>query len=131
LVVLACGITACATDCEFRELSRTSDEHPYVFASDQSPWTVTVDQIGGRVAVRDSGSTYECSLEAPSILRVYAGADEIALRSIEVASDDVFFVAARSCQASRAAIHLGVSASQSTPDERLRELGICSARPTD
>lgn len=113
--------------CKVFELPRASKEHPYSYESSHSNWIVVVNELNGDVVVRNRESGVECSASVDGVRQVYAGATLIALRSIEIASDDVFFIDAATCKDAGAPIHLGASDSEQAKDATLARHGVCAA----
>jgi len=132
---LLCGLaisiyaTATVAACSYFELPRTQGEHlPYVYEAEWFPWRVTVDELEGAVTITNKKSKAKCETNISSVRQVYGGsASGIAFRSIEIASDDVFFLDARSCKSNRKAKHLGVRGGQDTGTV-LRSIGLCAAK---
>jgi hypothetical protein len=121
------GAQARSARCEYRELPRVSTNHPYVYGPDGTPWVVTVDELAGKVQLASAGNPISsCGVALEAVKRVYISAHYIALRSIEISSDDIFFFDPVSCRQVRKAVHLGVTltSDQATP-ARLAKLHFC------
>ena len=115
-----------AAQCDMEELPLVKQDNPFIFAQPGYPWTITVDQLAGTVRVARVGKNTFCTVELEGVRRVYGGAREVALRSIEIASDDLYFFDPRTCAETHKSVHLGVSSrSESSTTARLREMRIC------
>jgi hypothetical protein len=117
---------AANTSCKFHELPRTTEAPPYVYASPDSAWVVSVDELNGLVVVKNQQASNECNISVEAVRRVYVGEQLLVLRSLEVASDDVFFFDATSCKQVGSTVHLGVSAASGATEKKLRRQGLCS-----
>ena len=118
---------AAGTPCKFHELPRTSAASPYVYASPDSAWVVSVDELNGLVLVKKQQAANECKISIEAVRRVYVGEKLLALRAQEVASDDIFFFDAMTCKEVGSPAHLGVSAASGVSEKKLRRQGLCSA----
>ncbi len=120
---------AIAASCSYFDLPRTQGEHlPYAYEAEWFPWRVTVDELEGAITITNKDSKTKCDTNISSVRQVYGGgANQIAFRSIEIASDDLFFLDARSCKSTRRSKHLGVRAPRDT-GKALRSLGLCAAK---
>jgi hypothetical protein len=120
------GLAAENGGCLLHELPRTNAVHPYVYSRDNYKWKITVDELTGRVQVDGVSSKKSCVIELQSVKRVYGGHKLLALRSIEITSDDLFFFNPATCSEVRKAVHLGVSSeSAKSTVSRLRRIKIC------
>lgn len=129
LVTSVFASTAVAGGCSYFELPRTQGEHlPYVYEAEGFPWRITVDELEGAITITNRKSKAKCETNITSVRQVYGGgANRIAFRSIEIASDDLFFLDARSCKSTRKSKHLGVQAGRDT-EKVPRSLGLCGAK---
>jgi hypothetical protein len=120
---------AVAGTCSYFELPRIQGEQlPYVYEAEEFPWSVTVDELEGAITITNKKSKAMCETNITSVRRVYGGGpNRIAFRSIEIASDDLFFLDPRSCKSTRKAKHLGVHAGRDT-EKVLRSLGVCGLK---
>ena len=112
--------------CDLNELPVVKRDNPYEFSKQGYPWRIVVDQLAGVVHVDRVDENASCTIEIQGVRRVYGGALLLALRSIEVTSDDLYFFDPRTCTEVRKAVHLGVSkASQENTAARLKKYRIC------
>jgi hypothetical protein len=112
--------------CDLNELPLVTHENPFEFARDGYPWRITADQLAGTVRVDRVDKYTSCSIGLGGVRRVYGGTRVLALRSIEIASDDLYFFDLRTCTEVRKAVHFGVSrGSEVSTAARLRKMRIC------
>ena len=112
--------------CDLNELPLVNHENPFAYAQDGYPWRITVDQLAGTVLVDRVDKHPACSIDLGGVRRVYGGTHVLALRSIEVSSDDLYFFDLRTCAEVRKAVHFGVSrGSEAGTAARLRKMRIC------
>ena len=120
--------------CDLNELPLVHNENPLEFARDGYPWRITVDQLTDTVRVDRIDKNTSCSIDLGGVRRVYGGTRVLALRSLEIASDDLYFFDLRTCTEVRKAKHFGVSrGSEASTAARLKKMRICdlpeSSRP--
>lgn len=117
--------------CDLNELPLVTHENPFEFAQDGYPWRITVDQLAGTVRVDRVEMYTSCSIDLGGVRRVYGGTRILALRSIEIASDDLYFFDLRTCTEVRKAVHFGLlRGSEARTAARLRKMRICGLSET-
>jgi hypothetical protein len=126
LVCLSFRIQAFAeSGCRFHEVPRTDRSDLELYEGPSLLWSATVDELGGEVTIANKQTGGRCKIEVSSVRRVYAGGSTVALRSIEIASDDIFYFDAATCKEVKSASHLGVSRSMAISDRKAKRLGLC------
>jgi hypothetical protein len=116
--------------CRFYEITYKKMQNSVAYEDTRLPWSVTSVDLSGAVTVKDrrSGATCRIETDTDARPRVYANRSSIALRTIEVSSDDIFFYDAATCRTLRKPepAHLGMFPSIEERDRKVRSLGLCS-----
>ena len=95
------------------------------FRHDRFPWTVTAD-LDGNLVIENSRRHTSCKTVLDSVISVYVGdRNLINLRSLEIASDELFTLDGRNCREARKVKALDVE-SEMKSTAILRANGLCT-----
>jgi hypothetical protein len=97
------------------------------FHHDRFPWTITVD-LDGNLAIENAQRHTRCTTVLNSVVAAYVGSQRlIYLRTLEIASDELFTLDGFTCWEVRNVKGLDVE-SESNSIEILRANGVCAGK---
>jgi hypothetical protein len=118
------------SSCRYVELRPAKSNAEVRYENEILPWTVTSVDLSGEVSVsnRTSGSSCKINTGSDSRPEVYASGAAIAIRLVEISSDDIVFYDGTTCLELKSprALHLG-TLPENQKLRRLRKAGFCQA----
>jgi hypothetical protein len=114
--------------CRYVELPSTRSDGEVRYENATLPWSVTSVDLSGTVSIwnRKSGATCAIKTDSDAAPKVYASTDSVALRIVEISSDDVIVYDGFTCreQSKVQPLHLGTHSPQDKA-RKLHKAGFC------
>lgn len=114
--------------CQYVRIRPQRADRTLVFDDPSLPWKATLVRLSGRISIDARAGGRQCTIvtNSDATPELYGDEHTIAIRLVEITSDDVTFYDARSCKGLKrpATLHLGTNITKLKRD-RMRVAGLC------